>query len=420
MIGEQLGEYRILARLGSGGFGVVYLAEDVRRYGERVALKVLGEQMRGSPAGLKRFARELTVLQQIAHPRIVAPLCELRDDGERSYFAMELVAGRNLAEVLLELGRLEPSEALRIVCDALEGLAAAHQNGVLHRDVKCANLLVDAQGQVRLCDFGLARAVDQVRQTMSQTLLGTPAYASPEQSRGLDARVESDLYSMGVVLYELLTGTLPFKAETPVALLRLHLEAEPDPPSRRRPGMPEELDAVVLKALSKEPMQRYESAEAMREALEEVRAQLPPPAQAMSMVPLIERANRALEQNVQKNRVRRSAGIGVWVGAGLLVAAFAYGLLRVAERIEVDPSERDLAPVTSAELAAPRMEVTLAGERVFVGRFSYRGDRVRIVSEDGVVTEAPRKLLVRTRQLGPAPVAPLESSRAAEVESGRR
>jgi serine/threonine protein kinase len=409
VIGELLGDYRILARIGAGGFGVVYLAEDQRRY-ERVAVKVLGDRM-DPGSGLKRFGRELEVLQRVVHPRIVAPLSPLSDDGERHYFAMELVRGRNLAEVLAELGCLEVPEALRIASDALDGLASAHEAGVLHRDFKSANLLLDAEGEVRVCDFGLARAVDQTRQTLSQTLLGTPAYLSPEQASGLDARVESDIYSVGVVLYESLTGTLPFRAETPVALLRLHLEATPDAPSRRRPGLPPELDALVLKALHKDPDQRFASADEMRAAIEELRASLGPTDPDGKLRRVIQLANRDLDRDVEQNRAQRSGGIAIWVGVGLLVAVFGFGLLRVAEpggyRL---PEGWDTAAIGSADHLAPLAEIRLSGGQAFIGHLTFlENERVRLVTKSGVALEAPRAELTRIRYLEDSSTAPVGS-----------
>ncbi|MGE0710352.1 MAG: serine/threonine-protein kinase [Planctomycetota bacterium] len=416
MIGEQLGDYRVLARIGSGGFGVVYLAEDTRQH-RRVALKVLE---RLDSAGLKRFGRELETLKRVVHPRIVAPLSPLEDDGERHFFAMELVRGRNLAQVLEELGRLEVSEALRIVSDALEGLACAHDQGVLHRDFKCANLLLDAEGQVKVCDFGLARAVDHTRQTMSQTVLGTPAYLSPEQARGLDARVESDVYGAGVVLYEALTGTLPFRAETPVALLRMHMEDAPDAPSRRRPGLSPELDSLVLRALHKDPDRRFPSAQAMRRELEALRAELAaPPDAGAGLRRLTTSSGRLMEQDAARGQVRRSSGIGAYVAGALVVGAFGFGLLRLTEQRGGLLRADDLAPVGSADRGAALAEVELTGGQRFEGRVTLLADeRVRIVCADGVVLEAPAARVIKLRYLGePAPpgTAPVESGATAAV-----
>ena len=399
--------------------GVVYVAEDGAY--RRVALKVLSQRM-DEGVGSKRFARELETLQRVNHPGIVAPLSGLLDNENHHYFAMELVAGRNLAELLNEVGRLEPVDALRLASDALEGLISAHAEGVLHRDLKCANLLLDAEGRVKLCDFGLARAVDQTRQTMSGTLLGTPAFAAPEQARGLDSRVESDVYSMGVVLYETLTGSLPFRAESPVALLRLHLEAAPDPPSARRPGLSPELDALVLKALAKAPEDRHRSALALKEAIDEVRAQLVSeelegerPLGA-AIVNAIRGSTSDLDERVQAGRVRRSSGVGIWFGAMLLIAIFAYGILRVSESGFV--GESGVAAVSSADALARRAEVEFADGAVHKGRLrELERDRLRLVCEGELVLEFPRYMAVRVRYLDSDAPAPLTSAASSAAPS---
>src|SRR5690606_29541514 len=184
VIGERLGSWRVLARIGRGGMGSVWLAEDAA--GARVALKLLDLPGEGAAAaaGLKRFAQELEVLRRLDHPGVVRALGPLERAGERHFFVMEYVRGRNLAQALEEVGWLEPAEALDLVGGALEALGAAHAAGVLHRDLKPGNLLIDEESRVKLCDFGLARALDLTRLTRSGHLLGTPAYVSPEVAAG--------------------------------------------------------------------------------------------------------------------------------------------------------------------------------------------------------------------------------------------
>jgi serine/threonine-protein kinase len=406
VIGARLGEHLLLARIGRGGMGAVYLAQDDA--GQRVALKVLEVRAEDRDAGLRRFGQELDVLRRVEHPRIVRALGPLRHEGEQRYFVMEYVRGRNLSQLLLEQGRLDPLPALAIVSDALEGLAAAHAAGVLHRDLKSANLLVDEEGRAKVCDFGLARAVDHTRLTLSGNVLGTPAYLSPEQARGHESRVESDLYSMGVVLYESLTGTLPFQAETPLALLRMHLDDAPDPPSSRRPGLPGDLDSLTLRALAKEPAQRFPSAEAMREAVEAVRAQLQG-VDSTGLVQLttavqgqVDRETQALEaqasQTLAASRGRSLAPLAALALAGVTAGALLFwgglpgtpadsvgeGFTPSLTVGSPTPSPREGVSPSPAEEDAPTLRATLtldddstlSGQLVAIadGQVTLRGD----------------------------------------------
>ncbi len=280
MIGAQLGPWRLLAQLGVGGAGAVWLVEDAM--GRRAALKVLDGRLDPSDEHMQRFMRELDSLSRVEHPRLVRALGPLGTAetpwGPVAWFPMSYVRGRSLAQALQALGRLAPADALRVAIDAADGLAAAHAAGVLHRDVKSGNILVDQDGRAVLCDLGLAHASDRTRMTRSGALLGTPAYVAPEVVLGQPARAESDVYGLGVVLYEALTGSLPFQAETALALARLHVDQKPEPPSTRRPDLPKALDAVVLQALAKKPEERFATAKDMGDALRAVAKKVAPEA----------------------------------------------------------------------------------------------------------------------------------------------
>jgi hypothetical protein len=280
MIGAQLGPWRLLAQLGVGGAGAVWLVEDAM--GRRAALKVLDGRLDPSDEHMQRFMRELDSLSRVDHPRLVRALGPLGTAetpwGPVAWFPMTYVRGRSLAQALQALGRLAPADALRVAIDAADGLAAAHAVGVLHRDVKSGNILVDQDGRAVLCDLGLAHAADRTRMTRSGALLGTPAYVAPEVVLGQPARPESDVYGLGVVLYEALTGSLPFQAETALALARLHVDQKPEPPSTRRPDLPKALDAVVLQALAKKPEERFATAKDMGDALRAVAKKVAPEA----------------------------------------------------------------------------------------------------------------------------------------------
>jgi Protein kinase domain len=261
--GAEHGPYELLEELGRGAFGVVYRARD-RRDGRPVALKVL-TSVAGS--GAERFAREAAGLARLRHPGVVG----LLDAGVARgfpYLAMELVEGGSLED--LERFGASPTRAAQLIRDVALALAHAHAQGVLHRDVKPANILLDALGRPRLADFGLARLVERDSSlTVSGAMLGTPAFSAPEQLRGdrgaVDAR--SDVYALGATLYSLLTGRPPHLKESYDATLRAVLEDDPLPPSACMPGVPPALDAICVRCLAKAPAERYPSAEAMAEAL---------------------------------------------------------------------------------------------------------------------------------------------------------
>ena len=262
MIGETLGDYLILERLGQGGMGTVYQAEDAQ--GQLVALKVMGLDRTAHPAARRRFAQEARTLSTLHEPSIVAARSELAEERGLLFFAMEYVDGPDLGRVLRDRGRLPGFEAVAIAGDVLQALSSAHSSGVLHRDVKPSNVFLTARGRAKLGDFGLARMAGTSRVTQAGSLLGTPEYMAPEQAEGREASEQTDLYAVGVLLYEMLTGRPPFQAPTPLAVLRLVSEQAPP---ELGSTLPAALRAVVRRALQKDPAQRYRTADSMRQDL---------------------------------------------------------------------------------------------------------------------------------------------------------
>jgi eukaryotic-like serine/threonine-protein kinase len=260
MIGKRVQKYRIERELGSGAMGAVYEAIDTLT--ERpVAMKVLRAELARQPELIDRFRSEAVTLARLNHPNI-AILYDFFLDGEDYYMAMEFVRGQPLESVIRTAGRLEPSMAARIMSQTLEGLAHAHSMGVLHRDIKPANIMVTGDGRVKVTDFGIARVLGSSRMTRTGRIIGTLEYIAPERIRGDEADPRSDLYSAGVVLYEMLTGRLPFTAQTDFELIKAQLEQEPTPVSNLlASGSAAEWDAVVQKAMAKSSAQRYQSAE---------------------------------------------------------------------------------------------------------------------------------------------------------------
>jgi eukaryotic-like serine/threonine-protein kinase len=262
------GRYQIIRKLGSGGMANVYLAED-QELGRRVAIKILDDRHARDDQFIERFRREAQHAAGLSQPNIVS----VYDRGEAEgtyYIAMEYVEGRTLKELLVARGPSPIGIAIDYTRQILSALRFAHRNGIVHRDIKPHNVIVDGEGRVKVMDFGIARAGAASQMTEAGSIIGTAQYLSPEQARGAPVDQTSDLYSTGIVLYELLTGTVPFTGETPVEIAMKHLSQVPAPPSTHRQEIPRDLDYVVLRALAKDPADRYHSAEEMDSDLERI------------------------------------------------------------------------------------------------------------------------------------------------------
>ena len=251
------GRYELTNLLGRGGMGTVYEAHD-RSLDERVALKVLSEAARNSGDADRRFRDEIKLARKIRHPNVCG-IHEYGKDGDLQYIVMEFIDGLDLKKYVRAKGRLATEEALGLARQIGEGLQAIHDAGVVHRDLKLANVMRDVHGQLRLMDFGIAKAMGDTTATATGHIIGTPEYMSPEQVQGLRVDPRSDLYSLAVMTYELLTGRVPFKADTPLATIMLQVH---EAPQLEEPTIPLPLVPILARALAKNPAERYASVRA--------------------------------------------------------------------------------------------------------------------------------------------------------------
>src|SRR5881227_1267030 len=266
------GRYRILRKLGTGGMANVYLAED-QELGRRVAIKILNERHAGDEQFIERFRREAKNAAGLSHPNIVS----IYDRGEAEgtyYIAMEYLDGRSLKELIISRGSAPVRTAIEYARQILGAIGFAHRHGIVHRDIKPHNVLIGPEGRLKVTDFGIARS-GASQMTEVGSIIGTAQYLSPEQARGSPVDQTSDLYSVGVVLYEMLTGQVPFTGDTPLEIAMKHLSSVPEPPSAHRAEIPRDLDLIVLRALAKNPDERYQTADEFDADLARVAEGLP-------------------------------------------------------------------------------------------------------------------------------------------------
>ncbi len=267
-VGQVVGDYEVVGHIGKGGMGTVYRVRN--RISDRIdALKVLLPNLESSPDLADRFLREIRVHASLRHPNIAQLYTAFRLDN-RLLMVIEFVDGVSMAE-LLRRGPVPTGQSVAHICQALSGLAFAHQRGVVHRDVKPDNILIGADGVVKLVDFGIAHGEKQERLTLAGMVVGSLNYMSPEQVNGDAVDGRSDLYSVGVTLYQAATGRLPFQAENEYQLMRAQVNQAPPAPSELKPDLPSGLSDIILRALAKDPGHRYQTADEFRLALEPFR-----------------------------------------------------------------------------------------------------------------------------------------------------
>jgi eukaryotic-like serine/threonine-protein kinase len=320
------GRYRVSSRLGSGGMADVYLAHDTL-LGREVALKLLHDRNARDQEFVERFRREASSAAGLSHPNVVAVF----DRGEWNgtyYIAMEYLPGRSLKAVVREHGPLSPPDAIDIVVQILLAVRFAHRRGIIHRDIKPHNVILDEEGRAKVTDFGIARA-GASDMTLTGSIMGTAQYLSPEQAQGHAVSETSDLYAVGVVLYELLTGAVPFEGDSAVSIALKQVSVEATLPSKRNPEVGPALDAVVMRALAKDPLARFASADEFIAALQQAREGIAP-APAYNGIPptpdtaaALLMASSAPIEEVSPEDVARRRKRAIW-------AAIAVALLAIA------------------------------------------------------------------------------------------
>src|SRR5579863_1717664 len=262
--------YEILELLGQGGMGAVYKARDTEL--ERlVALKLIRPELASNPEILHRFKQELILAREVTHRNVIR-IFDLGQARGVKFITMQFVEGRDLRTALREKGKFTPEQAVQVISQVCRALEVAHAAGVVHRDLKPQNIMLDATDHVYVMDFGIAHSLETPGMTQTGALMGTPEYMSPEQAKGMKVDARSDLFALGIIFYELLTGISPFKADTAMATLLKRLQDRPQPPAEVDPTIPQGISDVVMKCLEIEREQRYSNA---REILEDLGLEMP-------------------------------------------------------------------------------------------------------------------------------------------------
>jgi serine/threonine-protein kinase len=400
--------YRAEKRLGAGGMAEVWCVSD-EVLGRRVALKLMNGRFAEDPEFRERFRREAQAAAGLTHPNIVGIFDRSEWDGV-PYIAMELVDGKTLKELVLERGPLPPDIAVGLTEQILRALGYAHRRAIVHRDIKPQNVILDREGHAKVADFGIARAGNS-QMTQAGAIVGTVQYLSPEQAEGHPVDRRSDLYSVGIVLYELLTGRVPFDGEAPISIAIKQINERPVPPGQLRPGIPPALEAVVLRALEKDPARRFQSAEEFIAALERARRA---PTRQIVMEPTPGEPWVDEEEEARRSRW--------WVWAIVLVALAAIGvgayLTVFGNRVDVPNLVGRDAREAAAAAHRRGLEIT------FVPRVSDDVPRDEVISQQPAAGERVKEGSTVTAIIssgpGEAPVPAVEGRSQDDAEQAIR
>jgi len=335
---KQIGKYKLLKELGKGGMGEVYLAHQTET-GAKVALKILPPELTRNPQYVQRFRREAEAVSRLDHPHIIK-MYEIGEDDGVHYIAMEHLGGAPLETLLKKRGPLPIREAAKIIMDVAGALDFAHSEGIIHRDIKPDNILSDERGEFKVMDFGIARIEEGTQLTVTGTIMGTPEYMSPEQGAGKKVDQRTDIYSLGIVFYEMLTGKVPFRAETALKVIQMHMSQTPESPKILNPEIPGSLAAVVGKMVEKNPADRYASFQHVINAVVRAvpkAASLAPGARAKAIQPKKERHAERQGPRVRERVVARAPATikaALVLSIALNIALFGLYLFRPAASAE--------------------------------------------------------------------------------------
>lgn len=408
MVGKILGNrYEIIEELGGGGMAVVFKGRD-KFLNRLVTIKILRPEFMVDKDFITRFQREAQAIASLSHPNIVS-IYDVGQEENIHYLVMEYVQGDNLKKIIKKGGPLVPEKVTRIVAQICEALQHAHENNIVHRDIKPDNILITHDGRAKLTDFGIAREMTATTFTHTDTIMGSVHYLSPEQARGQLVNPRSDLYSLGVVLYEMLTGVVPYQGDSPIAIAIKHIQEQPELPSKLNPKIYPQLEKVIIRAMNKDPALRFESARAMLYSLKA--AATSDDGDCRFVYPAGDLATRVLtpinsldEPPEEREKKRRLRPLG-WAMIGLFIISFLTSGVFLFKKYYLDVPEIQVPDVTQKSLAEAEDVLSASGLKVAVAKEHHAQIPEGYVIKQNIGPEDPKvkpsRLITLTVSLGP-------------------